>query len=125
MGAWGFGPMDSDQALDWLANNVTDPVGDSIHKLIVDALTDPNGIESYGDELRVAADVVIKLNFFNATYRYGDVWRELCELLKRLHDTDWPDQWNEPETIRASLTDQIETLERGFAPTTLMDNLGG
>lgn len=131
MGAWGYEAMDSDQALDWLANNVTDHAGAAIRNLL-DAFSEKierNGGETesavidHGYALRAAADVVLKLNFFNERL-FGDLHAALAEALGKIIDTkDWIESWTEPDKVVASINDQIRQLKEGPASTTLFENL--
>jgi hypothetical protein len=123
--------MDSDQALDWLADNVTDTAGANIRQLI-DAFN--KKVENEGDEtdvavdlygyaLRAAADVVVKLNFFSERL-YGDLHADLAEALGKIIDTkDWIESWNNPDEVVASINDQIRQLKEGPDSTTLFANL--
>jgi len=130
MGAWGFEALDSDQALDWLSNEITGPAGEKIRALI-DAFNksveDEGGetdiaIDRYGYELRAAAYVVVALNFFNT--RSGDLHRELADVLGKIIDnSEWVEDWSHPDKLMASMQDQIRALKAGQNPTTLMENL--
>jgi hypothetical protein len=80
MGAWGEGPLDSDQALDWLGNEVTGPAGTKIRTLLrafQDRIDGEGGelewaVDEYAHQLRAAAHVVVALNFFSER-RHGDL----------------------------------------------------
>lgn len=122
MGAWGYQPMDSDAALDWLGNQVTDHVGLQIRNLIELTEKYEDGVEHYAEELRAAADVVIKLNFFNNEPHYGDLWNDLAQCLLKLRRSSYAQGWSEPDKLLESLDEQITILHRGYATTTLYEN---
>jgi hypothetical protein len=131
MGAWGPHALDSDQALDWLGNEVTDPAGEKIRDLIdrFNKRVESEGgeaeyaVSELGMQLRAAAYVVIALNFFNERL-HGDLHGDLAAALQQIHDCDdWIDEWSGEDEVRASLTEQIEKLRAGPESTTLFANL--
>lgn len=129
MGAWGFKALDSDQALDWLAD-ITDLTGEKI-VLLLDAFEqkiEENGgetewaVDAFAHELRAAGDVVVKLNFFHS--RFGDLHERVANALHIVRETsDWVDGWSEPPELRKELADEIAALRKGRQSTTLMENL--
>jgi hypothetical protein len=118
MGAWGYEPLDSDAALDWLDEYVSEPVGENVAQLIISA----KGRErQYAEELRAAAQVVLQINFFR---HQVDLHGELAEMLTVLRDdSDYLDEWNEPGELKASLDKHIQALRDGPRSTTLLSNL--
>lgn len=129
MGAWGPNALDSDQALDWLAD-ICDAAGEETRALInrFNKRIEREGGETewatseYAHELRAAGYVVVSLNFFNS--RYGDLHGDLALALRQvLGCSDWIDSWTNPEEVKAALTKEIEALKEGPKSTTLFENL--
>lgn len=127
MGAWGYKPLDSDQALDWLGNEVTDPVGLTVKALLDDfdaalARNDKWACEDHAYQLRAAALVVISLNFFSDRL-HGDLFGRLADALTKIRESEWMDNWDNPDAVRDEIDKQIEALTSGPNSTTLLDNL--
>lgn len=127
MGAWGEGPLDSDQALDWLANEITDHAGRKIDDLI-DSFNNvgknwgwDSAADRYGHELRAAAYVLETLNYFSDRL-FGDMHARMADALNELRGSEWMLGWSDPDAIRAMVDEQIEAMRRGQQPTTLLDN---
>ena len=131
MGAWGYEALDSDSALDWLGNNVTDHAGVAIDKLLtkfehkVASADADDACELYAEELRAAAFVLEKLNFFSNELLYGNLFERMHKALAEVWHSSWIDNWNEPEAVRALVQQQAERMKEGMEPTTLMDHLDG
>jgi hypothetical protein len=118
MGAWGHGPFDSDQALDWTADAYS-PLVEQIWKLVHRA--ESKGISWYSHEIRAAAEIFIKNELDYHAHRAcededgrGDgvnLADKLANLLgKMLDDKEWLESWNEPNLVAASINDQIRAL---------------
>jgi hypothetical protein len=129
MGAWGYEALDSDQALDWLGNEIIDHAGVKIDKLLDKfegtkvAKGADYAVDSYAYELRAAAFVMEKLNFFSNEHLYGDLFGRMHKALAEVWHSSWIDGWNDPETVRESVKAQAEAMKAGMEPTTLLDNL--
>jgi hypothetical protein len=128
VGAWGFGPLDSDQALDWMAE-VIDPAGQKVEELLAffDRAYDKDGEESavyeFALQLRAAAYVVETLNFFNERI-HPNLHERVAEALVKIMDCRaWMESWTELSTVSEEITRQITALREGPKPTTLSDNL--
>ena len=141
MGAWGYDAMDSDQALDWLANNVTTHVGQKVIELLDEfgknlAIDRIGAVEAFAYDLRAAGDVVLKLNFFTQFIERAPDAKDADDIASTLHsrlasaltyvrdDVTWMSAWDNPDAVRASLDKQIADLSEDYKPTTLMENLG-
>lgn len=108
MGAWGEGPLDSDQALDWMWRPA-DMCADEIRKLCMMA----KGQEDrYGHELRAAAWLFSQLSFHmgRSTDELGPI---LIERLRALLDGDhgWVDDWREPDVVRHNIEAEIAKIK--------------
>lgn len=135
MGAWGHDALDSDQALDWLGNNVTDHVGQKVAELLNIfeknlALNRIETVGSYAYDLRAAGDVVVKLNFFTQFIKRDPngvettLHSRLASALTYVRDdVGWLNGWGDPDAVRASIDKQIADLSEDYKPTTLMENL--
>jgi hypothetical protein len=128
MGAWGYEPLDSDQALDWLAESVTDVAGQKIKRVLdqFNAVLENWGAdracETYAYELRAAAFVLEKLNFFSNERLYGDLFGRMHKALAEVWHSNWIDNWDDPEAVRESVKKQAEVMKAGWHSTTLLDN---
>lgn len=128
MGAWGYEPLDSDQALDWLGNHVTDHVGVKIDELLTKfegtrvARGADHAVEIYAYELRAAAFVLEKLNFFSNERLYGDLFERMHKALAEVWHSSWIDGWTDPEAVRESVKKQAEVMKAGWHSTTLLDH---
>lgn len=115
MGAWGFDELDSDQALDWLANEVTSRVEPNLRHLLSeywirkDLSGQHEAVLEFALELRAAAYVILALNYWEEEIhdQYLQVLRELRD------DQEWINDWSEPEALLKSLDAQISELEKG------------
>jgi hypothetical protein len=130
MGAWGFGPLDSDQALDWLGDVVTDHAGTFIAALLRDFHRDrqihglDDAVHAHALHLRAAAHVVTSLNFFSNERRYGDLFQQLYDALTLVLDCkEWLESWTEPDKVASSIQDQLVQLRGGMRSTGLFDQL--
>jgi hypothetical protein len=122
MGAWGYDALDSDAALDWLGNCVTDHVGMKIRALLNSI--DKHGLDGHEEELRAAAHVLVQLNFFTCEHLYGDLWADVTAQMEKLrNDITWIEVWDDEESVRESLNAQLIKLWAGWKPTTLLDSL--
>lgn len=125
MGAWGYEALDSDAALDWLGD-ITYHAGTQIESLLTkfEQKQERNGAgyaaEYYANEIRAAAFVVEKLNFFTV---FDDLHGRLAKALRAIVNSPWPNEWDNPQAVKDSILVQIEAMEAGMHPTTLMDNL--
>jgi hypothetical protein len=125
MGAWGDGPLDSDQALDWLAG-ITDHAGVRIEGLLTKFekayVKDKNSaVDEYAHELRAAGFVVLALNFFTME----DLHERMADALAKVRDNDaWITNWLDPQSIHRSLSEQIAALSQGPNPTSLFEHMG-
>lgn len=126
MGAWGYEPLDSDQALDWLGNEITDHIESRIGLAVDRFLETANNYgvnyasDAYAHSVRAAAYVVEALNFFHPR---ADLHARLEKALVAIRDSAWPSEWDDPEAIREKLNEQIEAMAKGPRSTTLMENL--
>lgn len=116
MGAWGTGPLDSDSALDWLANAITDHAEKEVLKALQMYEEQP---EFYEEELRAAGEVVLALNFWQENL-HGRIALALRTLRA---NEDYVSRWNHEDEIRESLDRQIALLEMGPRSTSLTDFL--
>jgi hypothetical protein len=119
MGAWGEEPMDSDQALDWLGNVVTDTLQPKLEKVLEAA---ENGdVADVGYELRAAADVALTLNF----WQDGEVlFQRFAAALRALAKSEFAESYNRPDLFRESVAHQVALLDLGPRGTGLLEALG-
>lgn len=116
MGAWGEGPRDSDQALDWLyepAGALCASIWRLIHKF------DREGGDWYYHELRAAADLYCRVDLDGISVESDienpegehlrDMLRSRLEMI--LKDTDWIYGWSDPNEIREAIQGQIDKLK--------------
>jgi hypothetical protein len=109
MGAWGEGPLDSDGALDWIGNNVVDPLNKRIERLFEDY--DIHGSEVYAEDIRAAAAVVVRLNQLHPPHIYGGL---IGRLYKIQDDERWLSTWTSDEAregVRTSIDAQMRALK--------------
>ena len=136
MGSWGYQALDSDQALDWLGNHVTDHVGREIEDLLdqFNRSCDINvngAVESLAHDLRAAAFVVKALNYFTQFETqqpdgsYVGLHERLADALAIVRQNDaWLKMWDDNGAgVRSSLDQQIAGLREGPHGTTLFENL--
>lgn len=110
MGSWGYGPFDSDQALDWYGD-IEGEIVSAIKKLCHQADDEDGGSSWYGHELRAAAEINIRLGGLNDQFGSDfDVNLELINRLQELLDSNWHCEWNEPNEMRECIQGQIDKL---------------
>ena len=125
MGSWGYEALDSDQALDWLGNEITDHAEQKIVDLLDEFgknlhIDRESAVEAFAFELRAAGYVVVTLNFWQR-----DLHARTAAALQYVRDEQsWLSQWGDGgEGVRKSLDEQIAKLGEGPQSTTLMENL--
>ena len=106
MGTWGYGPLDSDDALDWIDNLKAGRVlGKEIKKAFTSRRTDY-------DYIRAAA-VMISRGYKIGLLHENQV-RELVPYaiaaLEELNESTWVHEFDEPAAVQKSLRKQIEGL---------------
>ena len=119
MGAWGEGPLESDGALDWVGNNVTDPLTLRI-KALCDAFDSEyrrtGHIELYAEDIRAAAECVTRLNQLHPVIDGFNVYVELISRLGVVQEDEaWLSTWTSNEfreNVRTSIDHQIRALRR-------------
>jgi hypothetical protein len=123
MGAWNYGSMDNDCALDWVAECVEKPILEAIERTLRDfsATSEPNDILKSEAEAAVALLIDLtttpslmkntKLDFtFNATQKGLFALAE--EIVNKLrNDENWLAEWNSPEQKLQVLNELLTQLE--------------
>ena len=110
MGAWGNGPLASDQALDWLGP-VADEVAGKIENLL-DQFDASEHVDRYATEVRGAAWLCLNARIDFSPRAEDEIHQQLVDALQRILDSDWINEWSEPEEVRESIRGQIALLTR-------------
>lgn len=120
MGAWGEGPLDSDQALDWLGNTIDrlvlrlDEIVNGFDQLEENWGSDHRGVERYGHELRAAGYLVCALadaDIFIEDHPIGfNVYLTLADRLAKIESSGWAEEWSDPVAVTTALKAEIVRL---------------
>ena len=103
MGAWGEGPFESDQALDWLGTTVVDK------GLMAAFRTDESG--PMQAEARAAAQVIITMESHLPSIVTDKQLAEVIEHLEAvLRDREGAEEWRDPAAFRNSVLTQLGRL---------------
>ena len=120
MGSWGYGPYDNDNAADWFCNLDTTGIYVFIEK----------GLNSNCyQEQRAAAWMVQRLA--ETAYVYSidkiDEHRKLAveKLQAMLKDSEWINDWRNPDKIVSEIKKQIDEIENPNASPGLMEKICG
>ena len=96
MGSWGYRPNESDEAEDWL------------EEAEVEIGFIREGLSSRDENvIRAAASLLLKKKVIFAK----DVGLAIKEL-ERILQSDWCEEWQEPDLIKKSIRSQIKSLKR-------------
>lgn len=106
MGAFGHGPIDTDDAMDMLYK---------IEHLIVRPLAIRKKIELYENEIRAAAEIEIYLGKMGYDCDLEIVEGLQNKLKTLLEDEEFTSEWNSPEEVKKSLRKQIRQLSTACA----------
>ena len=106
MGAWGFGPYDSDTAAEWIEDL---KARTALVKEMKKAFKKPTRTP---DEARVAAAMITKA--FDARILQEDDLEELIplaiEALEEIYDSDYTDSYDQPGTVRKNIKKCVASL---------------
>lgn len=107
MGAWGEGPLDSDQALDWMYL----PARDCALR-INDLCKRAEGQETlYGHELRAAGFLFVSMAPHMGSEADSLAFSLADRLTKLLSSgPDWIDAWNDPAAVKSKLQIEISKI---------------
>ncbi len=112
MGAWGYGPLQNDSAADWLGE-----IGEFCSTQVATVL-DRDRMDAEWEEVRAACwllerpgvTYVWPPDVLTAQLRQGIDW------LTWLRDeSEWHEDWDEPDDLRVSLDAQISALTQMLA----------
>lgn len=120
MGAWGYGPLDSDQALDWKGSAIEDHIKKEIVKAMkktgknfwpADAyaavgLLDMMTVEGQNEKIRSGV-----FWFPGASYK---MYAQGLKALDRIEDHRWIDEWGNTSEILAQIDKLRKSLQRKY-----------
>ncbi|HEY7152990.1 MAG TPA: DUF4259 domain-containing protein [Gemmataceae bacterium] len=123
MGAWGYGPMENDCALDWIAEFAEKPILTAIECALRDfsSAADPDDIQK--SEAEAAAALLLDLTTTPSLMRYSkvdfifnakkkDLFNLAIAAITRLiDDKDWLAEWNDPEKKFQMLNELLSELK--------------
>ncbi len=127
MGAWGYAPMENDEALEWLANEVEAPLLTSIKRALQDFLdqTEKDDLKTINAEAAAALFVdltgdhaMLKYTPFSSGYfgyqaKEDGLWSLAAKVLAKVSEDEvWLSVWNEPDQKRQSLKQLLSDLHR-------------
>lgn len=104
MGAWGFGSLDNDAALDFVPELINE---DAVKKMLK--------MKHNHAELRATGEILVHLHKLNNLWFHQETIDELVAKLESvLTDQDWMDSWADdgPEVVRASIKKLINKLKK-------------
>ena len=113
MGAWGYGPFESDQALDWVGDAITDPLLETLSRTLQGPPDDSNM-----HAIQAAAFVFVSL--IGHPSRVLEVAPEAAKshasaaiaALEGLNVCPAANDWDEPDAFRAANQELIEALRK-------------
>ncbi len=129
MGAWGEKPMENDEALEWLANQVESPLLACVERTFQRFLADPADEVSL-IEAEAAAALLVDLTGDQTRMKYTDfrggflgyearqrgLWTLAARAVEKiLEDKEWLSGWNDPERKEAILKDLLADLKAAEA----------
>ncbi len=123
MGAWNYEPMENDEALEWLANEVEVPLLTTIERTLQTFLRQTEKDEVKTIEAEAAVALLVDLTGDHAKMKYTRInsaylakERGLWALgtrtiTKIMEDKDWLSGWNQPEQKLQVLRDLLSDLQ--------------
>src|SRR5690349_19889247 len=123
MGAWGYEPMENDEALEWLANEVEAPLLGTIKKAFQTYLDQTQKDDMKTIEAEAAVALLVDLTGGYAKMKYTQInsgylakedtlWSVAVNVLTRImEDKDWLSGWGDPQqklqVLKQLLTDLL------------------
>lgn len=105
MGAWGVGPFESDQALDWVGNEISDFVLEKLQRTVMQSLDDIDLSEAV--EVQAAAFMFLSLVGHESRVlgevdpeTIIDFSKKAIEALEKLNASKWAEEWRSPDEYR-------------------------
>ncbi len=123
MGAWGYGPMENDEALEWMANNVEAPLVTTIRNALQELLDAQESDDIKKLEAGAAIALFIGLltysekgafEFPNISYLASSekLWDTGMKVIEKLlEDERWLSNWTEPDLKKKSLNELLMALQ--------------
>lgn len=121
MGAWGATALQSDAALDWIGNFVTDPLVEQIERAITEY--DKDGPDVRDGELRAAGFTLAAISRWGAyNEKFAALMPAVIDRLTALRDNeDWLNNWADPIEVRDAMQTEIDQLREQLASWTKPD----
>lgn len=118
MGAWGEGALESDQALDYLAD-IGEPVVFRVRKTL-------GLLHAEHEDIRAAAQVMIATTSLFFSWEDEDYDLAIERLTNLRNDQEFLADWRDPEAVAKALDSEIEMVKlvkANPATTTLMQRI--
>jgi hypothetical protein len=126
MGAWDYGPFDSDNAMEWIDNEIGRPVLEKIRAQLKRFLLEGPDDDVEKDATRAAVGLLIYFchpieTSVDASYpinlyyqaKDDDTFDLAAKTIRVLLDQHaWIESWSDPQRQRQSLTQLLERLEQ-------------
>ncbi len=131
MGTWGVRPMENDHAMEWLSNEVDQPLCTAIKKALEGFLNESEVDEVRQLEAEAAAALLVDCTSGCLQGKYAPIalqyqaseqglWDLGLRVIARIRcNAQWLSQWNDPAAKLRSLDELVSDLEatkRRFAP---------
>ncbi len=127
MGAWGYEPMQNDEALEWLANEVEAPLLTAIKETLQAYLDQTEQDDVKTIEAEAAAALLVDLTGDHAKMKYihfnsgylgyevkkSELWSLATKVVAKIIEQEaWLSGWDEPEQKRQVLKLLLSDLQR-------------
>jgi hypothetical protein len=128
MGAWGYEPMENDEALEWLANEVEAPLLGTIKRTLQAYLDQTENDDLKTLEAETAAALLVDLTGDHTKMKYThfssgylayeaketDLWSLAAKVIAKIIEREgaWLSGWNEPEQKLQILQQLLADLQR-------------
>ena len=128
MGAWGYEPMENDEALEWLANEIEAPLLAAIKKTLQAYLDQTEKDDAKAIEAEAAAALLVDLTGDHAKMKYthfdsgylgyeakqADLWSLAANVIERIIEAerDWLSGWDDPQQKEQKLKQLVSNLQQ-------------
>jgi DNA transposition AAA+ family ATPase len=107
MGAWGYGPLENDTAMDYVSDVESLPAEESLEFLLKTINENPNKEFWKYDKIRAAIQIIQE-----KTKDKLIINKSIKKLKIILKDKSWIESWKDPYRIRKSIKEDINRLEK-------------